>query len=48
MGLGLQDLGLEGPAAHPVGPDQDQGLPLEGGQLHHLLVQAQLSSSDKS
>ncbi len=45
VGLGLQDLGLEGAAAHTVGANQHQGLALEGRQLHHLFVQTQLRSA---
>jgi hypothetical protein len=45
--LRLQDLGLEGAAAHAVGADQHQGLALEGGQLYHLLVQTQFGPKEQ-
>jgi hypothetical protein len=45
--LRLQDLGLEGAAAHAVRADEHQGLALEGGQLHHLLVETQFGPTEQ-
>ncbi len=45
--LRLQDLGLEGAAAHAVGANEHQGLALEGGQLHHLLVETQFGPTEQ-